>query len=344
VDVTTWSAKRRNLWLVALIPISASLFALCEARSGRLSPTAQELVLVRFEPALLDRITKADPGVLCMRSRGERFGIPVALLTARSTSDEQAKVPQRVVRGLEAALAALPPPIANAFDEHVCSVVVVTGLGATGMTVKLERDPARSVVLLSLENFDRSPDSWLSFKEASFFTDAPGLAFVGEMTGHDDQTRSALLEYLITHELGHALRDALPHDRRLAEFDQICWPRTDAFKDLPLRPYAALAGLIPLHEINLEALYDFIGSSCFPSLTAAMNPGEDFADSLALYSHSVLHGRPWLLQVYRQGEVARRLESCWNGQRCKLKRQAIERFLRRYDHRSEGPPLSSSVR
>ena len=321
------SKKKHWRWPAIFIAAAFLLVVLSSvvARSGSVS--VRKVTAIRFDPTLMGRLAKAEMTGLCVRPKQERIGLPAEVLPSKSGVDARTNVPPDLVADLAAAIGGLPAPIASAFERYVCSVVLITGLGATGMTVKLEREPARSVILLNVDNLDRSANAWVSFKESSFFGTADGLAIVGKLAAQEDGNRRVLLGYLITHELGHVLKDALPKDPRIAAFDRTCWPRRDAFKDFSLRPYAAAQGAEPLHEINLEPLYDFIAASCFPSLTAAMNPGEDFADSLALYSHSVLLGRPWQVSAYRNGELSRRLKSCWSDARCQRKRQALERLL-----------------
>lgn len=325
--MATRAKRRRRRWLGLLI-IPALLLVTGYIVVPRSQPAAvTKVTAIRFSPTLVSRISKANLVEFCRKAKRDRIGLPAELLSHNSGEDVRTTVASDLANDLRAAIAELPAPLAHAFDRHVCSVVFVTGLGATGVTAQLASEPSRSVILLNVDNLDRSANAWVSFKESSFFSEAHGLAIVGKMTERPDKSRQVLLGYLIAHELGHVLRDALPNDPHIASFDRACWPRKDAFKDLSLRPYAALHGADSLHEINLEPLYDFILASCFPSLTAAMNPGEDFADSLALYSHSVLLGRPWQVSVYRDGELSRRLESCWREPRCAEKRQALERFL-----------------
>lgn len=133
----------------------------------------------------------------------------------------------------------------------------------------------------------------MTFKEESFFAESAALGIVGRMSAADTESRRAHLDYVLIHELGHILDQVLGDDdlggaEHIARLRQVSWPRTDACRDLRLVPYADIRGDPPLGDGDAEPLYDVIAASSFPSLTAAMSAGEDFADSLAIYAHDVL--------------------------------------------------------
>jgi hypothetical protein len=292
----------------------------------------RDVVALQSGRELREQLAQLDFRALCQRPVTERISIPEAAWEEGYGVQRWRAVPQSLLDDVRAAIQALPQPLARAFDRHVCSVVFFTGFRVTGSIERLARDPSRGIILLNIDNLDRSADSWMSFKENSFFAENAGLGIVGRLSPADAESRRAHIDYVLIHELGHILDhvlgdNALGGSDLIERFRQISWPRTDPYRDSRLIPYADIRGDAPLGDGEAEALYDVIAASSFPSLTSAMNAGEDFADSLAIYAHEVLLGRPWQVEVYRDGELARRLDSCWNEPRCAEKRGVLEALL-----------------
>jgi len=264
----------------------------------------------------------------CDGAPSERIGMAPALIDRHYPTRARRPVPEAVVRDVRRAIASLPAPVARAFERHVCRVVIATGLGAAGTIDMLEDDPSRGVILLNLDFLQQSADAWMSAKEASFFEAEAGLAIVAHMAAESD--RGALPEYLLTHELGHVLHSAFVEDPAVERLLDISWPRQDSLAGFYLRGYAQLRGESPLGAHLVEPFYRMLAASSLPSLTAAANRNEDFADSFATYGHAVLSGRPWAIEVYRGSERTAGLESCWDEARCYEKRAALEELLSRF--------------
>ena len=264
----------------------------------------------------------------CEKAPTDRIGLDSEFLDGRYPRTPRRLVPPQTLQALRRAIERLPAPVARAFERHVCRVVLVTGLRVLGSIAMLKDDAERGLIALNLDYLDQSADTWMSFKEASFFSPAPELAIVGHLA--PDEDRGALLEFVITHELGHVLDSAFNESSEVAAFHAISWPRDDTLESLRLVPYAELRDWKPVQDRWVEDLYRFVASSSFPSLTSLSNPNEDFADSLALYVHVVLAGRPFNVRVYRSDMLTAQLDSCWNEPRCAEKRRALEAILSRF--------------
>ena len=264
----------------------------------------------------------------CGGAPSERIGLASTLIDRHYPTRARSPVPAAVLRDVRQAIAALPPPIANAFERHVCRVVLVTGLRVAGTLRMLEDDPSRGLILLNLDYLEQSADAWMSAKEASFFEADAGLSIVAHMAAESD--RAALLEFLLTHELGHVLHSAFDDDPTVERLLDISWPRQDSLAELGLYSYARLRDEDPLGEHLVEPFYQMLATSSFPSLTAAGHRNEDFADSFSTYAHAVLAGRPWAVEVYRDEARTAWLDSCWDQPRCSEKRAALEEFLSRF--------------
>jgi len=75
--------------------------------------------------------------------------------------------------------------------------------------------------------------------------------------------------------------------------------------------------------------YDNLEKTNFPSLYAATQPGDDFAEAFASYVHVVLQRRPWQILIYQDGALRKEFGACWDEPRCAAKRALLEQLLGR---------------
>jgi hypothetical protein len=304
-------------WLLAAL---AWLCGACSEQAPRLS--------VAFDEPLRQRLAEEHPAwqAACEREPGERIGLPLAL----NREPRLRAVPEDLFADLSRAVRELPQPFARLFERHVCAVVLVHAAPMTGTVGSLARDPAQGIIFLNVDNLSLSADAWLAFKESTAFQPAAGLEYRGRMSAPGDDPRAVLLEYLLVHELGHVLDHVQPEYELIDAFKQLSWPRRDRLSQTRLIHYPERVDAEPLPDAALEDYYDVIRSGAFTSPATVSNANEDFADSLASYVHTRLRGRPWQLDVLRGGQLAVRLESCWQEPRCAEKRGLLERMLREW--------------
>ena len=79
----------------------------------------------------------------------------------------------------------------------------------------------------------------------------------------------------------------------------------------------------------MAATYTSLEKTNFPSLYAATQPADDFADSFASYVHVVLLRRPWQIAISKKGQVVKTFDACWDQSRCAAKRKLLEQILSR---------------
>ena len=73
--------------------------------------------------------------------------------------------------------------------------------------------------------------------------------------------------------------------------------------------------------------YAALEKTNFPTLYAATNPFDDFAESFASYVHTVLMRKPFAVRIYRDGRLEKEYGSCWDQPRCAEKRKILEGLL-----------------
>ncbi len=281
-----------------------------------------------YDPELPSRLVVENAAwpEACERSPSERIGLPPAL----PHEPNPRPVPEDFVVDLAKVIRGLPRPLARLFEQHVCAVVLMHGSPMTGTLMPLAADGTRSIVLLNVDNLNLSPNAWLTYKESSAFAPAARRSIGGTLAEPGEETRAVLLEFVLVHELGHVFDAAFPDHILIDEFKRISWPRSDALADAPLVHYPQRKNLSPLPDDKLEPYLDLIASGPFASPATVSNAKEDFAESLATYTHTVIRRRPWRLAVLRNGQQVRELGSCWAKPRCSEKRRILETLLQRW--------------
>jgi len=295
-----------------------------------------------YDVGLKARLTARDVHwpVACTRVPEDRVGVPPVLsirtpldkVGGKGRSPQPRTVPAELVQDMVTVIRHLPEPFAKLFRRHVCAVVWVHGAPMTGTLSLLEGDAQHGIILLNVDNLQVSPDEWLSFKQESVFEPNPEREMRGTMTASGEQQRTALLEFLLVHELAHVLDAVFDDDPLIAEFKRVSWPRTDLLAGVRTMHYAQARGGEPLPDLQLEAYLDVAGTEAFSDPSAMDNSMEDFAESVSSYFHGVVRGRPWKLEASRGGQLVRTLSLCWGQERCREKQRILEELLRRWDN------------
>lgn len=308
----------RWLWAPAALLIASS----CEK--------PEPAVSFEYDSSLAKRLVASSASwpAACARDPEERIGLPPLL---RGESKPR-PVPPDLVQDLREAVKGLPRPFARLFERHVCAVVLMHDAPMTGTLKPLADERTRSIILLDVDKLSLSPNEWLVFKESSAFEAAEGRVIRGKMADAADDTRRVLMEFLLVHELGHVVDAAFPEHLLIDDFQSISWPRDDALVKAPLVHYPERKHLAPLPDARVEAYYDLIAAGAFASPATASNAAEDFAESLATFTHTMMRGRPWELEVHRDGRLVRKLHTCWTEPRCSRKREIIELLLERWSN------------
>jgi hypothetical protein len=77
----------------------------------------------------------------------------------------------------------------------------------------------------------------------------------------------------------------------------------------------------------MASVFVHLSGTGFPTLYAATNPGDDFAESFANYVHTQVLGRPYEAIVAHDGREQVRLGPCWDEPRCAAKKRLMEKLL-----------------
>lgn len=252
---------------------------------------------------------------------------------------------------VKAALADLPREVQLLFVGRLAGIALVEGLGGTGYTEVVEDAAGRPVagfIVLDARVLERlAANEWATWKESTPFTPDPAWTLEARIEADAQNTRRNAIQYILLHEMGHVLSigadvhppwTSPPGDGgpdSAYPFFELSWRTEDGRyltlfeRDFPLRRDVVYYFGAKLPAARMADTYGQLLKTNFPTLYAAVHPGDDFAESFASYVHTVLMGKPWSIAVRRDGEAVLVLPSCWDQPRCAGKRRMLEDILRR---------------
>lgn len=254
---------------------------------------------------------------------------------------------------VKAAIAELPPQVWRLFADRLVGIYFVEDLGGTGYT-DVVKDPAGNPVaaLIVLDAAVLRPltaNGWATWKEGTPFKPRPGASLAARIETAAGDNRKNAIQYILLHELGHVLSvggaihppwEMEPKDVPASAsypFFDLSWTinrRANRYAWLREGDFPQRRSLVYYFGPKLDAgdmvpTYTNLEQTNFPSLYAATQPADDFADSFASYVHVVLLRRPWQITIAKGGQVVKTFDACWDQPRCASKRRLLEQLVGR---------------
>lgn len=268
------------------------------------------------------------------------------------------EVESLVKASLTSIVAALPPHLQKVLQERLLGVFIAQELGSSGYTESVYAtggDAAHAFIVLDGALLgQRRANAWASYRESSFFAPEENGPTITMRIAADKQDNSfEAVRYILLHELGHCLgimTGAHPDWNAPPDQTVTSFPFVDASwlldtsgdaaryvsrfaKSFPWRSKLRIYSFAnaPLVITQAPEVYSaLIRSTNYPSLYAAVNPYEDFAESFAVYQHAIQEGRPWQVIVSgAPGNKSQKLTTCFRNNLCPQKQQFMERWFNR---------------
>lgn len=283
------------------------------------------------------------PADIAKSLRGGAFGDGVAGGIASAENAEY------MLEDLRAAIDGIPEPVKRLVERRLIGVYLVQGMnlkdgshaaGLTIETINFFRQYAGSVILIDAESTDSNPNralaglSFVPLDRYGYFSLEPQLADSGS------NDRITTLRTVLLHEMGHVIdtdRDIVPRSFSYGPvaapgcgFACLSWERRGRQRngDQLRSAISQLEhGHIKEYVLALPKTLEALKKSNFPSLYGAMLPEEDFADSFAMYVHTVMLGLPWEITFRIDGEIKTEIGSCFTEGRCPRKREYFDNLL-----------------
>jgi hypothetical protein len=274
--------------------------------------------------------------------RGGAFGGGIAKNIAPAENAEY------MLEDLRAAMDSIPESVKKLVEDRLIGVYLVQGMNlnngahAAGMafeTINFFRQYYGTVILIDRDSTDERADealaglSFVPLEKYGYFSLEAQLA----ESGSND--RITTLRTVLLHELGHVIdtdRDIVPDSFSYGNRTTGCGFVCLSWKQRELHRYgghltSAMShlnrGQYRPYVMGLPKTLEALKASNFPSLYATVLPEEDFADSFAMYVHTVMLGLPWELTFRVDGEIKTEIGSCFHEGRCPKKRDYFDALL-----------------
>lgn len=260
-----------------------------------------------------------------------------------------AEPPPEFLAAIKQAADGLPRPAAALAEKRIIGIFAVKNLGGSGYAESvLDEKGAEKYTFIVLDRdvlLRRKANEWATWKERSVFKPASGKQtglFVTIESGDNDNTQNAVV-YILLHEIGHSLglaSCALSSWTRKqvtsSRFSDLSWSTRDNevkgnFDEVfPLRksikPYTFDRSTLAQDQIT--AVYQMLNTRTnFPTIHAATDLWEDFAESFVSYIHVVVEKKPYEVRISEAGQPDMMYASCWTEPRCKDKRAFMDRWF-----------------
>ncbi len=292
-------------------------------------------------PPMLSRIQPApEPVIAYLIKENQNDGIPLIPVPVK---------PSAVFNeALQSIVADLSPSLRKVLENSLTGIYTVRDLGSSGFTEEYSGADNRRYAFIALDAdvlLNRPANLWAAWKENSAFLASPDLSLTMTLETPDKDTVVNAVRFILLHELGHVFGFVCGAHPSLARMDsdsfqaypfvELSWQKTDGrirsrfdafFPERKLlRFYGAGPKVLQLAEA--PALYKKVAKTNFPSLYSSLSIHEDFAESFAIYMHTIRARRPWRVEVEAPEQDKIVLESCFQDDRCRDKKAFFDGFF-----------------
>lgn len=245
----------------------------------------------------------------------------------------------------------LPPQVRRFTERHLAALYLFTDDFGTAVTEGIGNGGGEwphGYIALNATALNRKANAWASWKENSAFRPAKGYRLSVRIEREGDDGQTGAVRFILLHELGHLLGLALkahaywetpkPVRPEGFPFARLSWREAPKGKTESLWkerfPRLHQAGFYrfdkaPFSLTEMEAVYDMLSRTNFPSLYGATNLFDDFAEAFAIYVHTRLLGKPYQVTLTRNGKEVRVYRSCLQTGKCPEKVAFLRDLLKR---------------
>lgn len=261
-------------------------------------------------------------------------------------------IPEDFLKDVNDAIAEMPVEVKKLMAKKLAGIYFVKDLGGTGYTDFIDKGifgPSAGFIVLDIDVLSKSTaNTWATWKERTPFIANPKYQMDATIEASGQDNRKNAIQYILLHELGHIISigerihpqwgqqtNKISLDRY--PFALLSWKYDDQSDSryisrfetqFPLRKNIVYYFGAKLNGDQMTVAYDQLENTNFPTLYAATSPSDDFAESFVSYVHTVMLKRPLEIRVYRDGQIAKTYQSCWEETRCAMKRKFLKEFLK----------------
>ena len=264
------------------------------------------------------------------------------------------KPPPELFEAMRSIQASMPGNLEAILYERFIGLFAVRELGGTGYAEAIYDSVGNEKYGLIVLDVDvlmkKKANEWATWKENSFFRPkADGKVKLKAVIEEEDDTVVNAVRYIMLHEMGHILgmiskahsswidwfaKKKISMDYpfqilswKLTKDSQVISLFDDKFPERKsIRVYSFEKAELTNEQIPVT--FDKLQKHTnFPTLHAGQSLWEDFAESFATYFHVVIDKRPWEITIEQEDQPDIVVESCWEQERCKRKKEYMKRWF-----------------
>lgn len=255
--------------------------------------------------SLSDRIRPIDSnGIAYVAKWNEVDGFEEKPRPAELSSDQRA--------GLIRELEALPPSVKRMLEKDIAAIFTTRDLGGSAMAGAAYNDlmePEFGFLFLDTEMFQKPANEWITAKEQTLFETDPDKTLNIQIEAPGTNTTTAGMRFILMHELGHVasqLSRTMPSftEQYLSldsDFAKLSWEtplKTRFDSEFPERDRLRFYRKPPPFSLSAaKEIYANLARTDLATLYSCVDPHEDFAEVFALYIHTVLMKKPYVVRI-----------------------------------------------
>lgn len=263
--------------------------------------------------------------------------------------------PPELLSALNSIEQSMPGNLKAMLEERLVGIFAVKELGGTGYAEAVYDGRGHekyAVIVLDADVLMRkNANEWATWKLNSVFKTEPAakirLESIIEDQGNDTVTNA--VRFILLHEIGHVLgmvsgvhsswidwylKKKISMDY---PFQRLSWQVTEDHRVVSLfddkfperenvKVYSFEKAKLTNEQIP-ATFNNLVNQTDFPSLFAAENLWEDFAESFTTYFHVLIDKRPWQVRIAERGNPETVIRPCWLEKRCERKREFMKKWF-----------------
>lgn len=251
-------------------------------------------------------------------------------------------------KDVQDAITEMPPQVRALIDKELAGIVFVKNLGGTAYTQFLNSADGLDAgfIVLDVDVLEnQTANAWSTWKENTPFKTDAKFKLISKLERKEQDNRKNAIQYILLHEIAHVISinrkfhprwDKSPVGLNPYPFAQLSWVYSKEINgyashyetQFPLRKEVRYYFGAKLAGAQMANVYAQIEDTNYPTLYAATNFGDDFAESFASYVHTILMKRPLEISIYENRILKKKFGACWEKERCAEKRKILEEILK----------------
>lgn len=255
---------------------------------------------------------------------------------------QQVSIDNALNKDLIAAIEELPPEVREQLKNNLIGIFILSGLGSTGFSEHVFNDKEYDGGFIVLDQdvlLDFTANQWASWSINSAFKKPQEYELSLKIEEDLSNTRKQAIQFILIHEMAHIIGPSIKAhprsnegDPKLFEFSSFSWNAYDTSKYDDNFKYRKEFKLYRFEEASLELkdsqkIITDLKNTDFCSVYSSYSFFEDFAEAYAIYVHSVLMKKPYILTLSHKGKEIESFRDPYKSENLQKKKQYFDKLF-----------------